>query len=505
MFKMMGELSNYFRSKKDRSPSPSTDDTEQTKVVLKILKDEYNVEERLTTLIEKNFVGVIQENPCCCPNSRILYWSLSGATREIISILVALYKQSDINEKVVKGILFGVSSFTAPQALFYSNIILSLDKMKEPIGEPTYDMNGKIITLTPKSLFYCAINEIEGDKIMNLFLFSFRFWDDEKVVLEWCEEEYTHCVVEWELGEGVKDYLGRIENIMLHVLKYSKMKDEVLKDYVEKYVNDSRFSKYFISRLNEEFYQKNTNSDVPIKEKKKKRKERRYISQSEEPETAFINDEKEIVIVHKNNLMEIHPKIVAQQMAIFDEWNFHQIDVKSFVFNENNEQVNLYNRRIQSVLQMVKALLVDSKAMKYFIQVVEYFVEMKEYNLGFEMMKVIDSVLETKPTENMCGSDIQSDWEQIHQLFSHYKNYKMYRIDLSEVPVGVPRIPIIQVWIEDTKSVELSSIFNCEQKTIDMSLLVEVSKTVSTLIHSQRVSFPFTSNSCFQFYFNSLL
>ncbi|EDR29137.1 hypothetical protein EDI_126900 [Entamoeba dispar SAW760] len=542
--KRLSGLSSLFTKRKpDRSVTPPNR-IEQQRMVINLLKNNCDEFKSVIDLVKKwKFVVVENIDIWEFTDDRMVFWRQDRLNRDIIVLITNLVITKEMPLNYAQIILFGEEKEMGERETTLLNSLLqNHEKIFDTQGDPFFSNDGNILTISPKKLFEGAIDIYEVHGLLPLFTKVYQFVGKEKLFLEWCCElekklesyasQYgeTHCI---HLKRKILEILVKCFFETLDEELPSNVKDDLRNCFNNCHYNNT-IRNYVLSlfgeKLNEELETCSpisllvTDKDSLILKKEKKSPRNKHtpkghISKSArgsphdslkepigDPYISYVTDEKSIVNVYVDNILTIHPQILARQLTVYDSFNFEKIKIWEFNEKELSNTFISYQKRLDVIILLVKKLITDQSSLQYFITVSRECLLINEFNMSHIIKIVVDEKMkELKLDETQLNINCLDDYRQINELFSSVKNYNNYKKELNSLVSITPRIPVYSFWISDMNGFEISSIHDDPCGMVDFQILTDIADYVNSMMVAQKIPFPYSVNPCFQFFFHSLL
>ncbi|EKE42378.1 hypothetical protein ENUP19_0252G0044 [Entamoeba nuttalli] len=541
--RLSGLSSLFVKRKPDRSVTPPNR-IEQQRMVINLLKNTCDKYKSVIDLVKKwKFVVVENIDIWEFTDDRMVFWRQDRLNREIIILITNLVLEKKMPLNYAQTILFGEGEEIGERETTLLNSLLqNHEKIFDTQGDPFFSNDGNILTISPKKLFEGALDIYEVHGLLPLFTKIYQFVGKEKLFLEWC------CEISKKIESYATQY-GELHCVHLKrkileilVKNFFETLDEELplnvKDDLRNCFNNCHYSStirncvlnLFGEKFNEEVDISSpvsiliTDKDSFVLKKEKKTPRNKHTPKGHiykstkgsphdslkepigDPYISYVTDEKSIVNVYIDNILTIHPQILAQQLTVYDSFNFEKIKICEFNEKELTHTFISYQKRLDVIILLMKKLITDQSSLQYFITVSKECLVINEFNLSHIIKIIVDEKMkELKLNESQLNSNSLDDYRQINELFSSVKNYNNYKKELNSLVSITPRIPVYSFWINDMNGFEISSIHDDPFGMVDFQILTDIADYVNSMMVAQKIPFPYSVNPCFQFFFHSLL
>ncbi|ELP93533.1 hypothetical protein EIN_060980 [Entamoeba invadens IP1] len=315
--------------------------------------------------------------------SRSIVWRMSNDKRTILELLCKKMKEENIPAKQLMYLAFDRKTILPSDCeIFVNDLMKNQDTIFNVNGDPLYDFDGNVLTLSLNVLYEMLFNFKESKKIVSTVVITHSLFSTRNELLTHILQEHdelqkmkeSHVLVKMKerldyIITTYAQFLGPLPKAEIDLIKSTFNKNELPKIFETDSVEDDKVP----SRL------------CKSKKSNKKRLSLRsdpgdvaQVLSSEGEIDKFLNLDTEIT---KETLTNIHHRLVAQQFVAFDSNYFNKIEKEDWVLGEKSDNVKKWVHATKTIESCVFESTPTRKQITFFVKVMNDCLEMREMNI----------------------------------------------------------------------------------------------------------------------------
>ncbi|EKE41735.1 hypothetical protein ENUP19_0276G0006 [Entamoeba nuttalli] len=214
---------------------------------------------------------------------------------------------------------------------------------------------------------------------------------------------------------------------------------------------------------------------------------------------------KDVDKVKELTLYEIHHKIVAAQLMIYDHEALKTVYCSEFYTTKHFRTLQNYINKVRKIESLTVCSVKNTpkrKIFSFFIKVAVDCIEYGDYNVAYMIFSSLNQYCTSKPQGWIeMKRSTKNKWNELEQLFSISGNNKNYKLDFEKH--SSPKIPVTALWMgEIIRYSQLPSLY--EDGSLNMIKVDKISHIMSMLLTAKETPLVFTPNKEIQQYLSEL-
>ncbi|EDR27631.1 hypothetical protein EDI_278020 [Entamoeba dispar SAW760] len=446
--------------------------------------DNYDKLEKVMSTYTILFFEKPLDRKVICP--RMLIWKLEETHRIVLEVICRLLKNKKDKNEILTPILSEGQPHNAEALQQFIEDIFSNESLFEKEGDPSFNDNGEIVTISKECLKELLFKP-EGSKELDEF-FSFTqqnyFTENELInLLELKIHEmsinldssssYTNgqisksLVILCGINSFGSDTLSQIKKIRrTHTpqkvtfstfkISVNQSTDEDIKTTPKsapKRLTRKRCNS--ASKIDRHLNTKLTESQILSPEDKKSPKEAELLSfskitteSSKDLTISLSNDSQKIEEgITNDNILVIDPKILAEQLMIYDIDLFGNIPLNEITLIDKSPLIIYGTSKLTQIESLVIKQSKTRNGIDYFIKVAYKCFKLGDFNMAFIIYSCIVRA-SYKHSEEFGNKKNGKYFNKLEHIFSINQNHRNYREEFNKRSNN-ERIPVISTWIHD--------------------------------------------------------